>query len=284
MAKYKEYKDQFVIAHIVDLDTPEAVTTYAAHLSRMLGKGVILLHISDPAFSTPSPDEAQQRLQEIKERMVEQEQLKDVNYAALKGDTKMIVDALPTLLNGVVAVAKVVDGAPKSSLLNAKTLLRTYATCKIAFLTVQEPLPYGKVIKEVALTIDYKKESKEKMLWSTYFARFNHSVIHPLYYHYNDEGLHYKWYANMKFMKKLFDGLSITFVPNEIAGKKSFVDLPALDFANQQGYELLIAVTTNEKDVAEWFIGTQEQRTILNEYHIPILFVNPREDIYVLCD
>ncbi len=284
MAKYKEYRDQFVIAHLVDLDNPETVTTYAAHLSRMLGKGVILLHVSDPAFLSPSPEEAEARMQDIKQRMMETEHLTDVNYAALKGDTKEIVDALPLLLGGVVAVAKVDKDAPKSSLLHPKTLLRVYQNCKIAFLTAQEPLPYGMELKKVALTIDYKKESKEKMLWSTYFARFNHSVVHPLYYQYTDEGLKYKWYANMKFMKKLYDGLSITFVPYEIAGKKSFVDLPALDFAHRQGIELLIAVTTNEKDVAEWFIGTQEQRTIVNEYHIPVLFVNPREDVYVLCD
>jgi len=47
---------------------------------------------------------------------------------------------------------------------------------------------------------------------------------------------------------------------------------------------LLIAVTTKEKDGLEFFVGVQEQRTIVNRERIPILFLNPREDLYVLCD
>jgi nucleotide-binding universal stress UspA family protein len=56
----KEKKDQFVIAYLADLDNPDTVLTHAVALARMLGKGLILLHISDPRYTdlTPTRQEA----------------------------------------------------------------------------------------------------------------------------------------------------------------------------------------------------------------------------------
>ncbi len=284
MAKYKEYKDQFIIAHVTDLDNLAPVTTHAALLSRMLGKGLILLHVSDPQYTSIDPSQAETVLQREVQLVKDREQITDVNYMALKGNTKQIVNAFPILLNAVVAVVMVDALAPKRSILHPKILLRQYDECKVAYLTVQHPLPAGQSFSHVALTIDYKRESKEKMLWSSYFARFNRSSIHALHYNYTDEGLAYKWHSNNKFMLKFYNSLSIEFSDEVLHSKRSFIDLPALDYCAAQGYQLLIAVTTNEKDVAEWFIGTQEQRTIVNTYRIPVLFINPREDVYVLCD
>ena len=159
-----------------------------------------------------------------------------------------------------------------------------FADCKTAFLVVQEPLTHPDRMKEVAMTIDFKKESKDKMIWSSYFPRFGNANMHVLYYDYKDAFLKDKWYANMKQLHKLYTDLGITFQPHIIESKSTYQDINALRFAAAQGYGLLIAVTTKEKDGLEFFIGTQEQRTIVNRDAIPILFLNPREDLYVLCD
>jgi hypothetical protein len=134
------------------------------------------------------------------------------------------------------------------------------------------------------MVVDFKKESKDKFIWSSYFPRFIGSQMHVLYYDYKDQFLHSKWYANMQQLHKLYTGLNITFQPHIISSKSTFPDINALRFSNENGYDLLICVTTKERDTLEMFIGTQEMRTIKNSYHIPILFLNPREDLYVLCD
>ena len=136
----------------------------------------------------------------------------------------------------------------------------------------------------VAMAVDFRKESKDKFIWSSYFPRFNGSAMHVLYYDYKDEFLKNKWYANMKQFHKLYTDLGITFQPHIMESKSTYMDKNALRYASAQGYGLLIAVTTKEKDGLEFFIGVQEQRTIVNREHIPILFLNPREDLYVLCD
>lgn len=285
----KEKKDQFVIAYLADLDNPDTVLTHAVALARMLGKGLILLYISDPRYTDLTPDEAGSRLQALRSQVQSDgiggmAPLADVSHCALKNETKPVVDALPTLLNAVIAVAQVDDHARRRSPTHKKELLRNFSECKIAFLTVQQPLSGFGAAHDVAFSVDHRKESKEKLIWASYFARFNASTMHVLYYDYRDEGLRYKWYSNMQFMHRFFSNLKLTFAPHVLRRRTTFADVSALDYASASGYGLFIAVTTSERDGVEFFIGVQEDRIIVNRHRIPVLFINPRDDIYVLCD
>ena len=86
-------------------------------------------------------------------------------------------------------------------------------------------------------------------------------------------------------MDKMFGGLNIVSKKHTIAKQQSqYLDIDVLKYANEENIGLLIATTTKERDVIEYFIGVQEDRTIVNEFDIPILYLNPREDLYVLCD
>ena len=284
----KEKKDQFVIAYIADFGQTETVLSYAVYMSQMLSKGLILLHICDPKYSPLTPDEAEAKLQALRQRTLENSKYNlptlNLTYAALKGETAKVIDALPTLLGAVVVVAQADAKARRNSALSSKAILKNFASCKTAFLVAQEPLRDTSRMKNVAASIDFKKESKDKAIWSSYFPRFGGSRMHILYYDYKDEFLRAKWYANMTQLHKLYSSLDISFEPHIIESKSTYMDVNALRYAAANGYGMLIAVTTKEKDGLEFFVGVQEQRTIVNDERIPILFLNPREDLYVLCD
>ena len=284
----KEKKDQFIIAYLADLEQPDTVLSYALYMSQKLSKGLILLHVCDPKYSTITTDEAEQRLTRLRDNLSTHQHIStptsNLTYAALKGKTSDIINALPTLMNAVLIVAQVDRHARRRSPLHKKAVLKNFAQCRTAYLTAQEPLKDESRMLNVATAIDFKKESKDKLIWSSYFPRFCSSAMHILYYDYKDQFLHSKWYANMTQLHKLFSGLNLTFQPHIIPSKSTYMDINALRYAKQEGYGMLISVTTKEKDGLEFFIGVQEQRTIVNREHIPILFLNPREELYVLCD
>ena len=295
MPQKKQKKDQFVIAYLTNLAETHTVVSHAAFFAQRLSKGLILLHVSDPRYTKVSPPEAEKALVEI----CSAPELRNchVSYAALRGNTKQLLSSLPTLMNAVLVVAQVVAKAPFKSPANRRNLLRDFADCRAAFLTVQKPLgmpstqqttlnsqPSTLNYKNVAMVVDFKKESKDKFIWSTYFPRFIRSSMHVLYLDYKDQFLYSRWYANMQQLHKLYTSLDICFQPHVIGSNSTFPDTDALRFANDQGYSLLISVTTKERDTLELLIGTQELRTISNSYQIPILYLNPREDLYVLCD
>ena len=280
----KKNKDQFVIAYIADLGNSGHVVDYARSMARFLKKGLILLFICDKKYTKTTSDEAQQRLSSIKEQFSGE----DINFCVLKGRTRETITMLPTLLNAVVIVAGV---DPKASLLkptNPRRVLLDFGQCRTAYLTVQnvKPNPQNLNLKDVALRIDYNRESKEKLIWASYFARFNGSRLHVMHETYNDSGLRGKFDNNMLFLDKFFSGLGIGYEKEDLASTANFPDRNAIRQASTKGYDLMVCLTTDtrELDFLDFFIGAQETRTIRNKQKLPVLFINPRDDIYVLCD
>ena len=107
-----------------------------------------------------------------------------------------------------------------------------------------------------------------------------------IHFQYSDSGLHYKWHNNILFMDKFFAGLNVSYNAIPINGKPVYPETAVCRAAAEAGCGLLISVTTDSRnrDVLEWFAGVQEDRTIRNPHLLPVLFINPRNDIYVLCD
>ena len=114
----------------------------------------------------------------------------------------------------------------------------------------------------------------------------NHSRLHMLHFRYSDTGLNKKWSNNVLFMDKFFRNLGITYDSLPVEGRALFPETLVCTAAAQAGHGLLISVTTDtrSRDVVEWFAGVQEDRTVRNPHRLPVLFINPRDDIYVLCD
>lgn len=276
-----EKKDQYIVAYIADYDKADTVLAYSLMLSTYLRKGIILLRVCDPRYTSETTDEAQQQLIAMKQRLPEKV---FSTYCALKGKTADVIELLPKAFNAV-AIAGAVDKSDKKSACHPKNVLRDFAKCKVAYLLAQEPpKDYPSVVGKVGFTLDFKKESKDKLIWASYFPRFFGSQLWVLSYNYTDEFLRSKWHSNIKFMDKMYKNLGVGYQQADLGKPKMFLDVVALQAATQLGIGLLISTTTAERDVAEYFIGVQEDRTIVNEQKIPILFLNPRDDLYVLCD
>lgn len=275
-------KDQFVIAYLADFSMTDAVLSYASHLSLMLNKGLILLYIEDSRYGGPTAAEAETRMIELEKTLPELHPA----HVCLKKGTKEVINVLPTLLNGVVSVAGVNAKAGRRTPTHPKQVLSNFAECKIAYLTVQAPLADARLLKNVAYSVDFKKETKEKLVWGSYFARFNKSQLHALSFDYTDETLHNKWQNNIRFMNKIFAGLNITYQSHTLMGRAVYPETIACQYAAEHRFGLLLSVTTNlrDRDIVDLIAGTQEDRTICNKHMLPILFLNPRDDIYVLCD
>lgn len=277
-----EKKDQYIAAYIADYTHSEVVLSYSLFMANMLRKGLILLRIVDPKYTSETTSEAEKHLQELKTKI---HLNNNVTYCAIKGNTKDILTALPVALNVVTVIGAVDKNAHRKSPLSKKNVLKNFSECKTAFLLAQEPLKNSDTLQNIAFSIDFKKESKDKFLWASYFSRFNNSFLHSFSPKYEDEFLRAKWFDNTKFLDKMFASLNVKYEKHSIAKQQSqYLDIDVLQYASTKDISLLVSTTTKERDVIEYFIGVQEDKTIVNEYKIPILYLNPREDLYVLCD
>lgn len=275
-------KDQFVIAYLADLTMNHEVLTHAAYLAAMLNKGLILLYIEDDRYHNTPYTQVEHTLAQLEAQYPQVHPA----HVAMRGNTQEVINALPTMLNGVVAVAGVSTQARRGAPTHPRQVLKLFAQCKIAYLTVQAPLRSPQDYQRIAYGVDFRKESKEKLIWASYFARFAGSKLTMLHFDYRDEGLRLKWRNNVLFMQKFFRGLNIQYTEGIVSGRAFFPETLICQTAASQGFGLLISVTTDTRDLdfLEWFAGTHEQRIIRNPDRLPVLFINPRNDIYVLCD
>lgn len=268
-------KDQFVIACVEDAASAATVLPWARHFAeRLRHKGLMALHVS--------------------REKGDDSWLRDlgVPYVSMQGEWATAIEGLPTAFNGILAVAAVNPAAPRSSLTHPKTLLREFASCKIAYLCVSDRSGTGGdgrdghippiSIQHSALTMTHRREGKEKLVWASYVARFLGSRITIAHPGYKDQDLRMRWRNNMRYADKIFTPMELTY-GTAIVTSSTQPDLAALDELRP---DLLIARTTDtrDRDLVDWFLPRPEQRLLTHRSATPLLFLNPRDDLYILCD
>ena len=277
----KQKKDQFVIAYIVSFESKHPCVDYAVQLARILGKGLILLYISDPSARSLSTSEAEVKLKELNESLPE-----DLfhSYAALSGAREKVLNAVGELLNAVLLVSDCnPEEKDKHSPLYPQTQLDSLASSRVAYLLCppeSNPSNYDKVV----LTLNNASESKEKTLWASYFGRFANSQIVLYYRRYKDEYHQKQLNLNIAFARKIFEQFKIPLITLHSENTKTQLDIQASDYAKENNCSLVICQTTKNKSFADRLLGLDEVRVLKNMKKTPVLFLNPRNDLFILCE
>ena len=283
----KEKKDQYVIACLERESDAAIVLPAARQCAARLGKGLFVLNVSkdgDNEWITRY----------------------GLPYIGLKGDWKTAIDGLPTAFGGVLAVTALDIQAPHSSIKHPSTLLRTFADCKIAYLVVSglwsvvcsegaSLLATDHWPQTTTITLDYRRESKEKLIWASYMVRFFGSRLIVATPDYKDAGFREKLRNNLQFTQKMYRSLGVEYTTTSIpASNLKSPDITLIENSNLHtqtselkppNSELLIAMTTDrrDRDLVDLIAGPPELR-LLRRSKVPILFLNQRDDLYVLCD
>jgi len=174
-----------------------------------------------------------------------------------------------------------VDKTAKEGLFNVKKALKLIRQSRFPVMTVTETVEDATRYKHVLLPLDMERQNKEKALWAGYFSRFYGSVIHILYPNYKDEGLAKLVNDNVAFVEKLYENLEVTYEKHETE-PQSYLDAYALDFAPQVQAGAEVIMMTRYYTLADVLTGPRE-RKIIGQTGMPILCINQRDDLYVLC-
>lgn len=254
-------KDQFVIACVESPEGAELVIPWARHFAQRLnGKGLMLLNVSKDG---------------------DNDWLKQygIPYVGLRGDWKTAIDGLSTAFGGILAVTAVNPAAPRSSITNPRTLLREFRDCKIAYLVVSDQ---WSVVSNFALTLDHRRESKEKLIWASYLVRFVGATLTVALPDYRDGGLKAHQTNNLRYLEKIAPSLELTYSTAAIpAPAMTPPDVVAVETLSP---DLILALATDrrDRDVGDWFLGNPELKLL--RLGTPTLLLNQRDDLYVLCD
>ena len=175
-----------------------------------------------------------------------------------------------------------VDDEDAKALFNKRRALRFLKPSRLPVLTVGRKGPGENAFQRVVLPIDIERQAKEKALWAGYFSRFYESTIHVLHCNYPDEGLHRQVADHIAFVEKLYQNLEVKYQLDEVS-PQSNIDHYALEFAPMVGATLTVTMMTRYRTLADILTGSVEKKLVGNAAQFPVLCINQRDDLYVLC-
>lgn len=138
--------------------------------------------------------------------------------------------------------------------------------------------------KKLILPIDFRSESSESALWSSYFGRFNQAGIVVIASSDKGKDEKNKVAKNVRLTKKLFQKFSIEhkiFRGEKTSFRNAF---EALEFAHSSKSDLLIILGSSTITPLDWIFGLPERKIVKGAENMPVLIINPKLDNYILCD
>lgn len=175
-----------------------------------------------------------------------------------------------------------VDGEGKQGFFDKRKAMRFIKPSRLPVMTVGKKLPEKDVFQHVLLPLDIERQAKEKALWAGYFSRFYQATIHILAPQYKDSGLQKQVSDNIAFVEKLYKNLEIGYTILEVAPMND-IDRYSIEYAPEVGATLTVIMMTKYLTPATLFTGKREKKIIGNSQQFPVLCINQRDDLYVLC-
>ena len=176
-----------------------------------------------------------------------------------------------------------VERKGKDSLFNLRKARRFIKPSRLPVMTVGLRLPDKDVFHHVMLPIDIDRQHKEKALWAGYFSRFYLSFVHILCGTYKDKLLNQKVKDNVDFTQKLYQNLEVDYILHQFHQPIDDIDRFSIFYAPEIEASLTVIMMTSYYSLIDYIFGPKENAIIANEDGLPVLRINERDDLYVLC-
>ena len=171
----------------------------------------------------------------------------------------------------------------KENFFSRKKAIKFIKPSRVSVMTVGNIMPEATVYQHVILPLDIDRQAKEKVLWAGYFSRFYYATVHVLHTTYKDEFLRQKLKDNIAFTEKLYHNLEIKYELHNITPTVDNMDRYSLQYARKINASLTTIMMTRYYSLFDYLFGPKEFAVIGNAEGFPVLCINERDDLYVLC-
>ena len=136
--------------------------------------------------------------------------------------------------------------------------------------------------KNIIIPVDHKRETKEKMIWASYFGRFNNAVIHLIAPDEKSDSINKRINATLLFTKKLYEQFNFEY--KIVRAKSSSLSIKKAAFQISKEFNSdLIVLLANQNSWFSSYFGSREIKKYLRRESNPLLIINPLKDYYLPC-
>ena len=161
--------------------------------------------------------------------------------------------------------------------LSVQTYLDAFRALRIPYLFVRAGQKPN--FEKVALPISFLIEDKEKGPFAAAFGRFFKSQL--IIFQPKDYGT--KALQNIDAIKTLLDSFQLNYEVRKASKDSNGVEREAANWAASGEAGLVLVSASREYGLDDLLFGSKERKMITNT-NVPIMLINPRGDLYTLCD
>jgi nucleotide-binding universal stress UspA family protein len=242
---------------------------HAVQMSSMIKGEIAVVHIVKKEDEIP--DAKKRMAEEVKKRFPDP--AINFSFVVRSGSIFHTIGELATELNALVVVMGT-HGIVGMQKFLGSWALKVIASSKAPFIVVQES-PRAEGMKNIVLPINYKRETKECVTWTHFFARKFGSHFHLFRAKYQDSNFKKGLDSNMFFITKYFANKSIHYESQVSVGEDNF-GKETIQYAKKVDADAIMLMTTRDIGFTDYVMGAQEQYIIANSERIPVICINPR--------
>ena len=161
--------------------------------------------------------------------------------------------------------------------LSVQTYLDAFRALRIPYLFVRAGQKPN--FEKVALPISFLIEDKEKGPFAAAFGRFFKSQL--IIFQPKDYGT--KALQNIDAIKTLLDSFQLHYEVRKASKDSNGVEREAANWAASGEAGLVLVSASREYGLDDLLFGSKE-RKMITRTNVPIMLINPRGDLYTLCD
>ncbi len=179
-----------------------------------------------------------------------------------------------------------VVGATKEknyTLFTYKKLLKYIKNFRIPTVVCGKELYTNFDFKNILLSVDSLRPAKEKSLWAGYFSRFYNSTIHIITSNQKNKYFSNRLEHSLKFIKKLYSNLDVNYHIHNIDYIETQIDKKSIETIKLYEASIYVINLTKHYTIFDYIFGVQELELFNIAENIPIMCLNQKDDLYVLC-
>ena len=275
-------KNKQILVYTDFTQVGDRAVEHAIQVTKIFKGDMHLMHIiDDNTFrlfkKKNAEEETQKELEKIKAEIKNKHNI-DCQIIVEQGCTCEVINSTAEKMN----VAIIVLGIHQSNqlqFLTPKNAIKIIKKSRIPYLCVKENTPVENSYDNIILPLNFLKETKEKVSWAAYFGKLNKSSVKIFLPKILDEYIK----NNLAFARKLLKQFNVEFT--EINSDKSAfnIDIEAIKYSNKLCKCMLIVMNKKSSSFFDNIFGASENKYISNKYNVPVLILNPRDDLYVPC-
>ena len=206
-----------------------------------------------------------------------------VNVYVFQGEVRDLIDKFYEKINTIAIIAGLNSVKKKTHYFTAGKLVTDYRNLRVPLIVVHDIMPRKTIYSNIILPLDFNRESKEKSAWAGHISTLNKSKVRILIRKYKDAYFAASLRNNIVLVKKLYENLGVDYEIVIEPNIKVDIDKYAVEYAWLNNADLLVIMATKDVAVDDLLLGLKEKKIVDNKYKLPVMLINPRDDLYLPC-